>query len=68
MRGDKTFLIVSHSDTIKLLLSKILSLKLDSFQTLQIDPASFSIVRSEKGNLTLTTMNNSGSLKDLLQR
>ncbi len=68
MRGDKTFLVVSHSDTIKLLLSKILSLTLDSFQSLQIDPASFSIVRSHKNNFSLTTMNNSGTLKDFLHK
>lgn len=65
-RGSKTHLVLSHSDTIKLVLTKHLDMKLDSFQKLQIDPASFSVLALSKGHLSVRTINNMGSLKDLL--
>jgi probable phosphomutase (TIGR03848 family) len=66
MRGNKVHLVLSHSDTIKLVLAKYLEMKLDSFQKLQIDPASFSILNFSKGGVSVKTINNNGSLKDLL--
>lgn len=65
-RGNKVHLLVSHSDTIKLILTHYLDLPLDSFQKLQINPASFSILNATRGNISLSTINNSGSLKELL--
>lgn len=65
-RGNKVHLLVSHSDTIKLILTHYLELPLDSFQKLQINPASFSIINTHKGNISVNTINNSGSLKELL--
>ena len=66
MRGDKTHLIVSHSDTIKLILAKYLDMKLDSFQKLNISPASFTIFHENKSQLSLRTINSNQSLKELL--
>jgi probable phosphomutase (TIGR03848 family) len=65
-RGAKVHLVLSHSDTIKLVLAKYLDMKLDSFQKLQVDPASFSILSIAKGHVSVETINNMGNLKDLL--
>jgi probable phosphoglycerate mutase len=65
-RGSKVNLVLSHSDTIKLIVSKALGMKLDSFQQIQINPASFTILNFSKHGTTLTTINNMGNLKDLL--
>jgi len=65
-RGSKVNLVLSHSDTIKLIVSKYLGMKLDSFQQLQINPASFTILNVSKAGTTLKTINNMGNLKDLL--
>lgn len=66
-RGDQTHLVVSHSDTIKLIVAKYLDIKLDTFQRLQINPASFSIIEGSKSSRSVRTINNSAQLKDLLK-
>lgn len=66
VRGDKVHLIVSHSDTIKLLVAHLLGMKLDTFQQLEIAPASFTIFTGDLKNLSMVTINNSGSLKGIL--
>jgi probable phosphomutase (TIGR03848 family) len=65
-RGSKVNLVLSHSDTIKLIVSKFLGMKLDSFQQIQINPASFTILNFAKNGRTLKELNNMGNLKDLL--
>jgi probable phosphomutase (TIGR03848 family) len=65
-KGDRTHLVVSHSDTIKLIIAKYLDIKLDTFQRLQINPASFSIVNGSKSSRSIRTINNSERLRDLL--
>jgi probable phosphomutase (TIGR03848 family) len=65
-KGDHTHLVVSHSDTIKLILAHYSSMKLDSFQSLTINPASFSVMRTDKNRTSILTMNNSSSLKEIL--
>ena len=67
IKGDKTHLIVSHSDTIKLILADLLSMKLDSFQTLTISPASFSVIRTHKSAKTLVTINSRQKLSEILK-
>jgi probable phosphomutase (TIGR03848 family) len=67
MRGDKVHLIVSHSDTIKLVVAHLLGMKLDEFQKLEIAPASFTIFSGNKQKLSLLTINNSGNLKEILR-
>jgi probable phosphomutase (TIGR03848 family) len=66
MKGDKTHLVVSHSDTIKLVLVHHLGMKLDDFQKLNISPASFSILRTHKGSSSILAINNSQSLTEIL--
>jgi broad specificity phosphatase PhoE len=66
IRGDKTHLIVSHSDTIKLIVSHYLGQNLDSFQKLEISPASFTIFSGDSKKLSLLTLNNGGSLSEIL--
>jgi len=68
MRGkDKTHLIVSHSDTIKLITAHYLGMKLDRFQSLTIDPASFTIFHGDQKSFALKTLNSQSPLKDLLK-
>ena len=66
IRGDKTHLIVSHSDTIKLIVSHYLGQSLDSFQKLEIAPASFTVFTGDSRKLSLLTLNNSGTLSEIL--
>lgn len=66
IRGDKVHLIVSHSDTIKLVVAKIIGMKLDEFQKLEISPASFTIFKGDAKQISLITLNNSSSLKEIL--
>jgi probable phosphomutase (TIGR03848 family) len=68
MRGkDDVHLIVSHSDTIKLIVANYLGMKLDKFQSLQIDPASFTIFSGDGKGISLRTMNSKSSLKEILK-
>ena len=66
IKGDKTHLVVSHSDTIKLILAHYSSMKLDCFQSLVINPASFSILKSHKSFVSILTINNQSTLKEIL--
>jgi probable phosphomutase (TIGR03848 family) len=66
IRGEKTHLIVSHSDTIKLIVAHYLGQKLDQFQKLEIAPASFTIFKGDNKSISLITLNNSGNLKEIL--
>lgn len=66
IKGDKTHLIVSHSDTIKLIIAHYLQMKLDAFQSLHISQASFSILHSNKSGVSLPVINSNQSLKELL--
>lgn len=66
LRGDKTHLIVSHSDTIKLIIAKLIGMKLDEFQKLEISPASFTVFKGDAKSVSLLTLNNSGALREIL--
>lgn len=66
MRGNKTHLVVSHSDVIKLITAHYLGMKLDDFQRIHIAPASFTIFSAQRGHLSLVTSNSSAHLKELL--
>lgn len=63
---DKVHLIVSHSDTIKLIAAHYLGMKLDRFQTLHIDPASFTVFLGDSKSIALKTINSKSSLKEIL--
>jgi probable phosphomutase (TIGR03848 family) len=66
IRGEKTHLIVSHSDTIKLIVAHYLGQKLDQFQKLEIAPASFTIFKGDAKLISLITLNNNGNLREIL--
>lgn len=66
-KGDRVHLIVSHSDTIKLIAAHYLEMKLDSFQRLQVDPASFTIFTGDKRSMSLKTINSKASLREILK-
>lgn len=65
-KGNGVHLVVSHSDTIKLILAHYLSMKLDAFQRLSINPATFSILNFDKSTVRVGAVNSSGSLKEIL--
>lgn len=65
-RGTRTHLVVSHSDTIKLILAHYSSMKLDSFQSLKVDPASFTVMQFDRSQVRICTINNRGALKEML--
>jgi probable phosphomutase (TIGR03848 family) len=54
--------IVSHADTIKLLVAHLAGIHLDLFQRLVIDPASVSVVGLDDGVPRLLLVNDTGSL------
>jgi len=63
-----THLFVSHGDVIKAIIADLLSMKLDTFQKLVIDPASITIFETEKNRVVMTTFNNtSGDLAPFLK-
>lgn len=66
IRGDKTHLIVSHSDTIKLVVAHYLGQRLDEFQKLEIAPASFTIFKGDSKRIALITLNNIGTLREII--
>lgn len=66
IRGEKTHLIVSHSDTIKLIVAHYLGQRLDYFQKLDIAPASFTIFKGDSKRVSLITLNNNGNLREIL--
>lgn len=66
IRGEKTHLIVSHSDTIKLIVAHYLGQRLDDFQKLDIAPASFTIFKGDSKRVSLITLNNNGNLREIL--
>ena len=66
IRAEKTHLIVSHSDTIKLIVAHYLGQRLDEFQKLEIAPASFTIFKGDSKSISLITLNNSGKLREIL--
>ena len=66
IRAEKTHLIVSHSDTIKLIVAHYLGQRLDEFQKLEIAPASFTIFKGDSKRVSLITLNNSGNLREIL--
>jgi probable phosphomutase (TIGR03848 family) len=62
-----THLFISHGDVIKAIAAELLSMKLDTFQKLVIDPASITIFEIEGERVIMTTFNNtSGDLSALL--
>lgn len=63
-----THLFVSHGDVIKAVIADLLSMKLDTFQKLVVDPASITIFETDKDRVVMTTFNNtSGDLAPLLK-
>lgn len=66
VKGNRIHLVVSHSDTIKLITAHYLGIKLDQFQKIQISPASFTIFNMDSKNLSLLTLNNSSHLSEIL--
>lgn len=65
-RSKKNHLIVTHSDLIKLMVTHFIGNKLDNFQHIAIDPATFTVLRYDTHHLDLLTTNSSDSLERIL--
>ena len=64
---DATWLACSHGDVIKAIVADALGLHLDSFQRIQADPCSVTVIRySELRPFVVRTNDTGGSVADLL--
>jgi probable phosphomutase (TIGR03848 family) len=62
----KTHLIVTHSDLIKMIVAHYLGTKLDNFQKIQIDPATFTVLSGNSQGLSIRALNSSDTLGRIL--
>ena len=58
LKNDDNLLVVSHGDPIRSFIADSLGIHLDHFQRITIDPCSLSIVRIDKGNIQVISVNN----------
>jgi probable phosphomutase (TIGR03848 family) len=58
--ADATWIAVSHGDPIKSILADALGMHLDSFQRIQVDPASMSVIRYTELRPFVVRMNDKG--------
>jgi probable phosphomutase (TIGR03848 family) len=65
-RGDKINLLVAHSDLIKMIATHFLGSHLDTFQRIDISPASFTVISGKGADYTIRAINSQGSLSDYL--
>lgn len=61
-------LVVTHSDLIKVIAAHYLEMHLDSFQRIEIGPASFTVMRGNVGAQSLTALNSYSDLLSILGR
>jgi probable phosphomutase (TIGR03848 family) len=66
-KSRKVHLIVTHSDLIKMIATHYLGNKLDHFQKIQIDPATFTVFSGDSNGLNLNTINSKDSLERILR-
>ena len=59
-------LVVTHSDLIKVISAHYLEMRLDSFQRIDIGPASFTVMRGNVASPSLITMNSYSDLQSIL--
>src|SRR5205085_10767028 len=59
----KVVAVVSHGDTIRLLLSHVAGAHIDLFQRIHVDPGSVSVVSLGDGTPRLLRMNDTGSFE-----
>ncbi len=64
-RGKGNIILVSHGDVIKSIIASSLSMDLDHFQRIVVDPASISILDYSSTTPRLILMNDSRSVIDL---
>jgi probable phosphomutase (TIGR03848 family) len=65
-RGDKNNLLVAHSDLIKMIATHFLGSHLDTFQRIDISPASFTVISGKGSDYSVKTINSQGALSDYL--
>ncbi|HVE73477.1 MAG TPA: histidine phosphatase family protein [Mycobacteriales bacterium] len=63
---DATWLACSHGDVIKAIVADALGLHLDSFQRIQVDPASITVIRYTALRPFVVRVNDIGGVADLL--
>ena len=65
-RGDKVNLLVAHSDLIKMIATHFLGSPLDTFQRIDISPASFTVISGKGTDYSIRAINSQGALSDYL--
>ncbi len=64
--ADATYLICSHGDVIKAIVADALGMHLDSFQRINVDPASLTVIRYGKVRPFVVKVNDNGGNLDAL--
>lgn len=59
--GDSNYLVISHGDIIKFLVSRILNLEFSNFQKLMVEPGSITVAKFHERNAKLVQFNRSDS-------
>lgn len=57
LKNDDNLLVVSHGDPIRTFVADCLGIHLDNFQKITIDPCSISIIRIDKNNIQVVSVN-----------
>lgn len=65
-RGRLRHLVVTHSDLIKLIAVHYMGSHLDTFQRINIDQASLTVIERVKGNISIKCINNRGLLSEIV--
>jgi probable phosphomutase (TIGR03848 family) len=63
---DATYLVCSHGDVIKAIVADALGMHLDSFQRINVDPASLTVIRYGKNRPIVVKVNDNGGNLDAL--
>lgn len=65
-KKNSVHLVVTHSDLIKVIAAHYLEMHLDSFQRIDIGPASFTVLRGNNDSHSLITLNNYSQLSSII--
>ncbi len=65
-RKSDVYLVITHSDLIKVIAAHYLEMHLDSFQRIEIGPASFTVLKGNLNSQSLVTLNSYSDLASVV--
>ncbi len=65
-RKSDVHLVITHSDLIKVIAAHYLEMHLDSFQRIEIGPASFTVLKGNLNSQSLVTLNSYSDLASVV--